>query len=163
MMLFLGIIIGIFLAAYLGIGLILWFVRIGLHEPNPLIIIGWPITMIRIALSVDNDLKLHTTAGTYKPLDPNYAASGEQRITIQYKFGLTGDRRERREELIRKFKKISDILEMFHCRVNWGTISVSGQTVEAVLPLYLLDTLKEKLDGGPYRFDELVERQVADG
>jgi len=44
--------------------------------------------------------------------------------------------------------------------VNWASMSVSGQTVEATLPLYLLDKLREAMESGPYRFDEVVERQV---
>jgi len=114
MTLFVGIIIGICLAIYLGIGIILWLASMALNNPSPFMIVGWPIKMIRIALTVDNDLNLHTTAGTYKPLDPDFVASGEQKITIQYKFGITGvDRRERRENLIRKFKKLGRFLKRF--------------------------------------------------
>lgn len=154
--LLIGIVIGIVLVVYFGIGIILWILSAGLGDPNPLIIVSWPFKMIYMAFSVkQNPDSYHKTAGTYKPLDPNYVASGEQRITIQYKVGLVGDRRERRENLIRRIRKIRGILDVFKCRIDWSTISISAQTVEAVLPTNMLNELKESLADGPYHFDEV--------
>ena len=151
----------IFLIVYLLIGLFLLVAMISIGDPRVSIVIIWPLRLISMARDVDKNIKLHTTAGTYKSLYPDYVASGEQRITIKYKLGISVvDDREGREVLIKKFKKIGEILAVFKCRVCWGHISVSDQTVEAVLPAHLLDELVEKMEAGPYSFDKVKERQV---
>jgi hypothetical protein len=134
----------------------------GLGDSNPLIIASWPFKMIKMAIvgmaTVGND-SYHKTAGTYKSLDSNFVPSGKQRITIQYKVGLTGIRRDRREELIRKIRKIKPILDVFKCEIDWSKISISAQTVEATLPVHMLKELKDKMAGGTYEFREVEEKQ----
>ncbi len=71
-----------------------------------------------------------------------------------------GSRAERRASLEQQFSTIADNLASKGARVEMGTISVSAQTVEAVLPVDDYDDVKHDLEENGIRVDPVVDRQI---
>ena len=83
------------------------------------------------------------------------------RVSLQSQGALpAGSRAERRACLEEHFAKIAETLAGAGARVDLGTISVSGQTVEAVLPVDDYDDMKRRLEDEGIRVDPVIDRQI---
>lgn len=71
-----------------------------------------------------------------------------------------GSRAERRASLEQQFATIAEGLTSKGARVDLDTISVSAQTVEAVLPVDGYDDVKHDLEQNGIRVDPVVDRQI---
>lgn len=81
------------------------------------------------------------------------------RVSLQTQGPLpAGSRAERRACLHQKFTQLAETLK--EARVDLDTISVSAQTVEAVLPVDQYDDMKQSLEDEGIRVDPVVERQI---
>jgi hypothetical protein len=93
-------------------------------------------------------------------------ASGEEgvRVSLQYRARLAEPSRAARRELLhREFQSIAAELVPKGTEVDLGSLSISGQTVEAVLPLREYDHLVDDLKKRQVRVDALLDRQVVTG
>jgi hypothetical protein len=89
--------------------------------------------------------------------------TGEEgvRVSLQYKPRLDEpSRTARRDILHREFEKIASECLSEGTQVDLGSLSVSGQTVEAVLPVKNYDRLVNDLEQKDVRVDDLINRQV---
>lgn len=83
------------------------------------------------------------------------------RVSLQYKPRLDEPSRgARRDILHREFEKIAAECAQEGTQVDLGSLSVSGQTVEAVLPVEAYDRLVNDLEQKDVRVDDLIDRQV---
>ena len=90
-------------------------------------------------------------------------STGEEgvRVSLQYKPRLDEPSRSvRRDILHREFQKIASEGAPEGTRVDLESLSVSGQTVEAVLPAQHYDRLVNDLEQREVRVDALFDRQV---
>ena len=82
-------------------------------------------------------------------------------VTIHYRGAATGSRGERRQELERVFRDVErEVVDSAGGAVKQQSLSVSGQTVDAVLPKGCLSEVERELDGRGFRLDVAVMRQV---
>jgi len=83
------------------------------------------------------------------------------RVSLQYQPRLeTGSRSERRERLLERFSQIAQAIAADSAEVDLSSVSVSGQTVEATLPLDRYENLVENLAQQRIRVDPLVDEQI---
>lgn len=83
------------------------------------------------------------------------------KVSVQYTPKLyQQSRRFRRAELTRAFERAADEIEGYGAKFNLDTISVSGQTVEVIVPTECFDSIADELRKEEYRIDLLVDRQV---
>lgn len=83
------------------------------------------------------------------------------RVSLQYRPRFHERSRSRRRELLADaFDRIASWLEPRGAEVDLDTLSVSGQTVEALLPVDDYDELAGELERAQIRIDELFDRQV---
>ncbi len=83
------------------------------------------------------------------------------RVSLQYKPRLgEPSRSARRDILQREFQKIASESAPEGTQVDLSSLSVSGQTVEAVLPVEHYDRVVSDLEQREIRVDELIDRQV---
>ena len=83
-------------------------------------------------------------------------------ITVQWRESQPpgGSRAARRVLLAERLHEILD--EHPDLAVDWSSISLAAQTVEATVPRDQLATAADELEERGLRVDEVVERQVAD-
>lgn len=83
------------------------------------------------------------------------------RVSLQVQPRLkTGSRSERRERLLARFGQIAEAIAGEPAEVDLSSLSVSGQTVEATLPLGRYEDLVDDLARQGIRVDPLIDRQV---
>jgi hypothetical protein len=84
-----------------------------------------------------------------------------QDVTIQYKPTFEGSRDARRAKLFSQFGELEhSSLGGLQCDLDWQSLSTSGQTIVATLPVCMVGKLKSRLEHISYRVDEIVDRQV---
>lgn len=82
-------------------------------------------------------------------------------VSLQYEARLDPPSRATRRDLLRqRFERIERELAPQGATVDLGSISVSGQTVEAVLPVDAIDGIETALRVQHVRVDPLLDRQV---
>jgi hypothetical protein len=89
--------------------------------------------------------------------------SGETgvRVTLQHTPRLTeSSRAGRRAFLDRRFSQIGKSLSTVGCRVEIETVSVSSQTVEAVIPIDQFSPIEDRLKDEHIRLDVLMDRSI---
>ena len=87
--------------------------------------------------------------------------SGETgvRVTLQYTPRLAeSSRADRRAFLDRRLSQIARRLGAAGCRVEIETLSVSAQTVEAVIPIDQYDAIEDQMKDEHIRLDVLMDR-----
>lgn len=83
------------------------------------------------------------------------------RVSLQYKPGLVEHSRSaRRDALHTEFERVARSIEPQGAEVDLDSISVSGQTVEACLPIDQYEELTNKLNQQQIRVDLLVDRKI---
>jgi hypothetical protein len=83
------------------------------------------------------------------------------RVSLQYQHRFEEPSRDARRRLLSDaFEPIARWLESNDAHVDLDSLSVSGQTVEALLPIDDYDELTSKLQHHDVRVDQLVDRQV---
>lgn len=83
------------------------------------------------------------------------------RVSLQYRSRLTsGSRSSRRDLLKQTFEDIAKDIVSDGAEVDLNSLSVSGQTVEAILPVDQYDDITDKLNQQNIRVDLVQERQV---
>lgn len=83
------------------------------------------------------------------------------RVTMQYQPALDVKSRDlRRRALYEEFERVRDNIESKGAEVDLESLSVSGQTVEALLPLDRCDEIEENLRHCNVRVDLLVDRKI---
>jgi hypothetical protein len=83
------------------------------------------------------------------------------RVSLQSNAPLaSGTRLGRRASLEQRFADVAKGLAKVGAKVNLQTISVSAQTVEAVLPVERYDDVKHDLERIGIRVDELIDRLI---
>jgi hypothetical protein len=90
-------------------------------------------------------------------------STGEEgvRVSLQYKRRLEDPSRAVRRDILNKeFQKIASECAAEGTDVDLGSLSVSGQTVEAVLPVQHYDRLVNDFERREIRVDDLVDRQI---
>ena len=81
------------------------------------------------------------------------------RVSLQTQGPLpAGTRAERRARLHEKFSQLAETLK--GARVELDTVSVSAQTVEAVLPVDQYDDLKQSLESEGIRVDPVIDQKI---
>lgn len=82
-------------------------------------------------------------------------------VSLQYKPNLTERSRSARASALRvKFEQVARSIEPQGAEVDLSSISTSGQTVDACLPIDHYDELTAQLNQQKIRVDLLVDRQV---
>ena len=82
-------------------------------------------------------------------------------VSLQYKPSLTElSRSARRDALRAEFEKVARAIEPQGAEVDLDSISVSGQTVEALLPIDHYEELESRLNRQNIRVDPLIDRQI---
>lgn len=93
--------------------------------------------------------------------EPTAAGAQAVRVSLQYRQPLEErSRAARRQQLQTAFERIAELLRTEGADVDLESISTSGQTVEALLPLDSFDELSERLSEEDIRVDPLIDRQV---
>ena len=83
------------------------------------------------------------------------------RVFLQYQPRiLVASRSTRKRRLREFFAKIVPLVEAAGGKVDLDSISISGQVIEATLPLDSYESIAEELKGKKVRTDILIERQV---
>lgn len=83
------------------------------------------------------------------------------RVSLQYEPRITEpSRSERRSILHDEFQRVAESINKKGAEVDLNSISVSGQTVEAVLPISEYDEILDDLSTRGIRMDLLYDRQV---
>lgn len=107
------------------------------------------------------DLKLLKKLRELGAIEHLEAGADGVRVSLQYRSRLTEPSRDRRRDiLISEFKRIAHDLITEGAKVDLNSISVSGQTVEAVLPLDKYDQLTDELSKQDVRVDPLTTEQL---
>lgn len=82
-------------------------------------------------------------------------------VSLQYESRLDDpSRTTRRDVLRRRFEQIEQQLASVGAKLDLGSISVSGQTVDAVLPADSIDKIELSLRAQHVRVDPLIDRQI---
>lgn len=103
-------------------------------------------------------LKKLRQLGAIEHLD---AGADGVRVSLQYRSRLADPSRARRRDILKsEFERIAHDLITEGAKVDLDSMSVSGQTVEAVLPLDKYDHLKDELSKQDVRVDPLTTEQV---
>ena len=85
------------------------------------------------------------------------------RVSIQYLPRMSkGSRSERRALLEGRFRQIAGGLIGDGGMIEFDTLSVSGQCLEAVVPINHYDQIEHRLREKNIRIDVLIDRQVVD-
>ena len=90
-------------------------------------------------------------------------STGEEgvRVSLQYELKLTEPSRSARLNILRaKFECIAKQIKLQGAEVDLNSISVSGQTVEAILPIDRWEQIFKKLSEEKIRVDLLIDRQI---
>lgn len=106
----------------------------------------------------ENELNRLTRLGAVVPLP-----SGQPgvRVSIEYLDDLVTLPRPARAALLRdRFGDAARVVAQAGGHVDLDTIAVSGQVVEAVLPVPSFDTLSTTLERGPIRIRPLFDRKI---
>jgi len=83
------------------------------------------------------------------------------RVSLQYRPRLTDRSRTKRRQLLTDaFGRVASWLEPLGAAVDLSSLSVSSQTVEALLPFERYDDLSDQLERQQIRIDQLYDRQV---
>jgi hypothetical protein len=83
------------------------------------------------------------------------------RVSLHYKPRLEEPSRSARRDILqREFQKIASEVVPEGTEVHLESLSISGQTVEAVLPLGDYDRVVDDLEQREVRVDALVDRQI---
>jgi len=101
-------------------------------------------------------------------LDKKYNLARVQRagqtgvmVSLQYQPRMkTRSRRERRKELLEKFDQAAQAVDLDGDNIDLDSLSVSGQTIEAFLPLNQIEELVIKFSQQQIRIDPLIDYQV---
>lgn len=84
------------------------------------------------------------------------------RVTLQYQPRLSQKRRsDRKAFLDQQFNKIANHLQGAGCQVELNTLTVSSQTVEAVIPIEQYDAIEAEMNDENVRLDVVVDRLIA--
>jgi len=82
-------------------------------------------------------------------------------VSLQYQPRMkTRSRRERRKELLEKFDQAAQAVDLDGDNIDLDSLSVSGQTIEAFLPLNQIEELVIKFSQQQIRIDPLIDYQV---
>lgn len=82
------------------------------------------------------------------------------RVSLQCRAAITGPSRDARHQSLRAaFENIADAIRTQGAEVDLDSISVSGQIVEAILPISCFDEITKVLDEQDVRVDVLIDRQ----
>ncbi len=85
------------------------------------------------------------------------------RVSLQFQSAVVGPSREqRRHELENCFHGLAEQFPDDICSMEMDSLSVSGQTVEAVIPYDRFEQVEKKLLRNHVRVDILAERQVTE-
>lgn len=107
------------------------------------------------------DLKLLKKLRQLGAIEHLDAGADGVRVSLQCRLKLTEQSRIRRRDVLKsEFERIADDLSKEGVKVDLDSISVSGQTVEAVLPLDKYDDLTDKLSKQDVRVDPLTTEQI---
>jgi hypothetical protein len=90
-------------------------------------------------------------------------ASGQEtvRVTAQHRKSLLGQSREQRRAILEGWQQeIGRMLAPHGGEIVPNSLSVAGQTVEAVVPVEKLDKIEHDLTKGDVRLDLIVPRQA---
>ncbi len=83
------------------------------------------------------------------------------RVSLQYKSKLSTPSRSYRRTLLQEtFENIAKVILSEGAEIDLNSLSVSGQTVEAVLPVDKYDNITDKLKAQDIRVDLLTDEQV---
>jgi len=83
------------------------------------------------------------------------------RVSLQYQPRLTQRERDARRDLLRhEFASVAADLQPRGAVVDLDSLSLSAQTIEAVLPLDRIDELERELGDRDVRVDLLIDRDV---
>lgn len=83
------------------------------------------------------------------------------RVSLQYEPRLRNpSRSDRRETLKSEFEQIAQSIDARGAEVNLESLSVSGQTVEALIPVDSFDAIAEELSSKNVRVDLLIGRRA---
>jgi S-methylmethionine-dependent homocysteine/selenocysteine methylase len=94
-------------------------------------------------------------------LVPLRAGTKGVRVSLQYKPSLTElSRSSRRNALRAKFEQVAHSIEPQGAEVDLDSISVSAQTIEALLPIDYYEELISNLNKQDIRVDLLIDRQI---
>lgn len=103
-------------------------------------------------------LKKLRQLGAIEHLD---AGTDGVRVSLQYRSRLTDPSRARRRDILKsQFERIAHDLVSEGAKVDLDSMSISGQTVEAVLPVDKYDDLTNELSKQDVRVDPLTTEQV---
>jgi hypothetical protein len=84
-------------------------------------------------------------------------------VSLQYQPRMTTrSRLERRKELIEKFNQAVQAVDLDDGSIDLESLSVSGQTIEAFLPLNQIEELVLVFSQQQIRIDPLVDYQVVE-
>ena len=82
-------------------------------------------------------------------------------VSLQYQEQLKiTSRAERRKYLQVQFSQLAEVLIQQGAQVDFETMSVSGQTIEAALPLEHYEEIVEKLTKQDFRVDPVIDQQI---
>lgn len=83
------------------------------------------------------------------------------RVSLQYEPRLSLQSRDARRDLLRhEFERIAHALGAQGAKLDLDSVSVSGQTVEAIFPLDNYDRISQELSNQQIRVDLLIDRQI---
>jgi len=83
------------------------------------------------------------------------------RVSLQYTPGLAEHSRSARRDTLRtEFERVAQSIASQGAEVDLDSISVSGQTVDACLPIDQYEELISKLHEQQIRVDLLVDREI---
>ena len=90
-------------------------------------------------------------------------STGEEgvRVSLHYKPRLDEPSRSARREILQSaFGKVASEVHSRGLECDLGSLSVSGQTVEAVLPVRDYESLVDELERKDIRVDALLDQQI---
>lgn len=107
------------------------------------------------------DIKLLNKLRQLGAIEHTDAGADGVRVSLQYRSRLTDSSRARRRDILKnEFERIAHDLVSEGVKVDLESMSISGQTVEAVLPVDKYDHLTDELNKQNVRVDPLTTEQV---
>lgn len=107
------------------------------------------------------DLKLVKKLRQLGAIEHLDAGADGVRVSLQCRLKLTDQSRTQRRDILKsEFERIAHDLSSEGAKVDLDSMSVSGQTVEALLPLDKYDHLTDKLSKQDVRVDPLTTEQI---
>lgn len=83
------------------------------------------------------------------------------RVSLMWKTTLPAASRSTRRSMLRqKFENVANDIRAYGAEVDLDSVSISGQTVEAILPIDKYDEISDKLKKEDIRVDLLTSEQI---